>query len=354
MRNNSRHEVKELLPESTSRRSLPVNLNERDRALFKDELERTIPATKLLELKNVGISSDGLLFNGFKLMPESFAFPFLLEQWKRRSVAKFLIKNHLIKKRRRVTEHALWIVDNWSPGYFHWLADALSRLYVASTLLNDLLLLLPYQYQFLSFVRPSLQAFGVKRFEFIDKDEAVICDRLLLPTPTAPSGHYHEETIQGVRRVLLEAYGSKTAEDLNDKIYVSRSNALKRKIANEDEVKRLLEGTGFKVIEAENHSFEEQVKISSATRYLVSNHGAGFTNMLFMKNDGNVLELRHQRDNVNNCYFTLAAALKLNYFYQTCDSQHPNEDPHTANLIVDIEKLAANVEQMLAFKSARS
>ena len=62
----------------------------------------------------------------------------------------------------------------------------------------------------------------------------------------------------------------------------------------------------------------------------------------------NVLELRHASDRINNCYFTLAPALNLNYFYQSCDPANRSEDPHTADLKVDTGALRANIELMLA------
>ena len=68
-------------------------------------------------------------------------------------------------------------------------------------------------------------------------------------------------------------------------------------------------------------------------KYLISNHGAGLTNMLFMKAGGNVLELRHRGDKHNNCYFSLASTLRLNYYYQLCDSENNIEDAYTANLL---------------------
>ena len=70
-------------------------------------------------------------------------------------------------------------------------------------------------------------------------------------------------------------------------------------------------------------------------RYIVSNHGAGLTNMLFMKDGGSVLELRHVSDCINNCYFTLASALDLKYFYQTCAPQNQSADRTTPTSFVD-------------------
>jgi hypothetical protein len=70
--------------------------------------------------------------------------------------------------------------------------------------------------------------------------------------------------------------------------------------------------------------------------------------MLFMQDGGSVLELRHEADCINNCYFTLSSALDFNYFYQTCAAQDPAADPHVAHLIVDPEQLEKNLTLLLA------
>jgi capsular polysaccharide biosynthesis protein len=291
----------------------------------------------------VRVSSDGLLFAGFKILPESFAFPHHLQQWKLRSVLKFLFTNYFSRRLRRVNNEVLWITDYWSREYFHWIADALSRLFVVRDRLNDLILTLPSGYQDLDYVNSSLRAFGVKHVGYIKPDEALHCRSLLLPTHAAPSGHYNAKVIQGVRDVLLSAYGEADDRGENERIYISRHRAVKRRIVNEDEVGNILQSFGFQTIHAEELSFEQQVKTFSRARFIVSNHGAGLTNMLFMRKDGSVLELRHHLDQINNCYFTLASALNLNYFYQTCEPSSVDPNPHSADLIVDPHALETNL-----------
>jgi capsular polysaccharide biosynthesis protein len=337
-----------LHPERVSRRRLPVNFKQDEMALFEHELERVIPPTRLLELRGVGVSSDGLLFKAGKILPESFAFPWQFAQWKKRSVLKFFVSNYLLKKRRRFERPALWIVDVWSTGYFHWLADALTRLFTVRDRLDEAVLLLPHQYEALDFVRPSLEPFGVRNLEFISPGEVLFCDRLITPTQTAPSGHYNEELIRGVSDLLVGFYNGSRRLPPSERVYISRSRAAKRNIRNEEEVIDVLRGFDFKIVHAEEHTFAEQVKINSDARYLVSNHGAGLTNMLFMSPGTSVLELRHRTDRVNNCYFTMASALNLNYFYQTCESENPGEDPHTAHLLVDARALGDNLKALLA------
>ncbi len=127
-----------------------------------------------------------------------------------------------------------------------------------------------------------------------------------------------------------------------EKIYISRRHAGKRRIVNEDEVCDVLRSFGFETICTEELSFEQQIRVCSRARYIVSNHGAGLTNTLFMKDGGNVLELRHETDRISNCYFTLSSALNLNYFYQTCAPVN-DAHPHTADLIVDPKELTDNL-----------
>ena len=339
-----------LRPESVSRRPLPVNFTPGDSHLFNHALESVIPQTRLLTLHNVGVSAEGILFQKGKMLPESFAFPANREHWKRRSVLKFYLENYLLRSRRRFEDDGVWVVDDWSTGYFHWLADVLPRLFTVRERLKDLVLLLPQTYKDLPFVQASLRPFAIGGIEYIRSNEVLSCRRLLMPTQTAPSGHYNEELIRDVRDLLVGFFAGEPRDIWGDRVYISRSQAPKRRIVNEEEVVETLRPYDFRIIRAEDHSFEEQVKIVSRARYLVSNHGAGLTNMLFMNAGANVLELRGAGDTINNCYFTLAAAIHLNYFYQSCDRAN-REDLHSADLRVNCSALRTNLELMLGVPS---
>ena len=332
-----------LLEDEVLHRRLPINFQPEDLKLFEHELEKPIPATELVQLENVRISSDGILFRGLKLLPESFAFPFLEEQWRTRSRVKFFVTNQLLRKRRSFERESLWITDDWSYGYFHWLSDALAKLYVVRERLTDSVLLLPGHYRSLPFVTASLAAFTVPEVAYIERDEVVVVNQLTLPTPVAPSGHFRENVVRGVRNQLLRKYGSPEANRAGRRLYISRGRAPKRRVSNEVEVIELLREFQFEVVRAEDLTFAEQVETASRAELLVSNHGAGLTNMMFMPTRSTVLELRHANDCINNCYYTLADALGLNYFYQKCEATNAAEDAHTADLLVDIAELRRNL-----------
>ena len=334
-----------LCPASHSKRKLPQNFDRAHLNLFHHEFERPIPPSRLLRFENVSASAEGLLFKGAKMLPESFAYAFEFDEWKRRSVLKFLVTNHFLRKRRRIETPVLWITDYWSRGYFHWLTDALTRLYVMRDRLDQVTLLLPWEFETRDFVKSSLKVFGVQNVEFIQRDEVVECRTLLMPTHTAPSGHFRDEVIQGVRRMLLDAFGDSSAGD--ERIYISRRAANKRRIANEDELTQILNKLDFRLVCAEDLSFEEQVRVISRARYLLSNHGAGLTNMLFMREGGSVLELRHESDYINNCYFILASALNFEYYYQLGKGERDFENPHMADLVVSPTEMEKNLIRLL-------
>ncbi len=218
--------------ETLAKRKLPVNFNQDHLPLFEGELERVIPETRLLRFRDVLASPEGLLFKGTSILPESFAFPYHLDEWRLRSVLKFLTKNYVLRRRRKIEREVLWITDYWSTGHFHWLTDVLTRLFVVRERLSDPLLVLPGKFETLDAVSSSLSAFGVVNVDYIRPDEFVECRNLVLPSHTAPSGHFKDVAIRGVRDVLLSAYGD--AGDSSERIYISRRRAGKRRIVNEE------------------------------------------------------------------------------------------------------------------------
>lgn len=332
-----------ICPASVSHRKLPVNFDENHVQLFQHEFQKNIPHSELLRFENVRVSAEGLIFKDSRILPQSFAYAFELDDWKRRSILKFLVTNYFFRRPQKIETDVLWITDYWSKGYFHWLTDALTRLYVVRDRLDQLTLMLPWEFETRDFVRTSLEVFGVQKFDFIKRDEVLLCSSLVMPTHTAPSGHFRDEVIHGVRETLLSAYGDSAYQGTGERIYISRRTANRRRIANEDELVQILKKFDFQFICAEELTFPEQVKLTSRARYVVSNHGAGLTNMIFMKEGSRVLELRHVSDYVNNCYFVLASALKFDYYYQLCDPKPVHADAHTADLFVDPQELEKNL-----------
>jgi capsular polysaccharide biosynthesis protein len=76
----------------------------------------------------------------------------------------------------------------------------------------------------------------------------------------------------------------------------------------------------------------------SETSLLVCLHGAALTNMLFLPKSAKVLELRNVGDSITQCYFNLASALDLPYFY-TLNSRD-SKDTIMTDFTIDLEALS--------------
>ena len=330
---------------SVSTRKLPVNFDEDDLSIFEHELIKELPPLEVVEMKDIKASSDGLLFQRNRIMIESFAFPANFEKWKKRSVVKAYVESLLLRRGRRFDQPVVWVTDDWSNGYFHWLCDVLPRVIIASDKLQTATLLLPPEFQNSGYVTTSLEALGISRIEYLRPNEVATCSQMFLPKHTAASGDFNEPVIEKLREKFRKQFNSDLV-DSNGRIYISREKAAKRRVVNEDNVRDVLREYDFEIVHAEDLTFHEQVRKFGSARFVVAAHGAGLTNMLFMPDNSRMLEFRKVGDNVNNCYFNMSSALGIGYYYQLCTSPG-NEDAHLADLYVDTGKLRENVELML-------
>ncbi len=80
----------------------------------------------------------------------------------------------------------------------------------------------------------------------------------------------------------------------------------------------------------------EQIHLFNSVKWLVSIHGAGLTNMIFMNKGCHILELRNKDDKDNNCYFSLASAVGLNYYY--LENATDNSNTNVGNFFIDPKK----------------
>jgi capsular polysaccharide biosynthesis protein len=336
-----------LLAETVAVRTLPVNLRAEDRRLFEGELSRVIPPTSVITRTNVSVTPDGILFRRAWPLPEGYPNPEHLKgTWVRSMPFRFFLRQYVLNRRQPWAKPAFWITDIWSHTYFHWLTDALTRLYIIREQVRGGTLLLPGAFAKSAYVRESLRPFGLGEIHYVDR--TLRCRRLDIPLHTAPTGHYNEPVVQGLREWYDQHPPGTPAPATGERVYVSRSRASVRRILNEAECEAVLESFGFRKVHFEDYSFDEQVQIAQQTKYLVANHGAGMTNMIFMPKGGAVLELRKRDDDHNNCFFSLSSAMGLAYYYQTCEGSRSDPNAYGAHLRVDVDELRRNLEAMLA------
>ena len=95
------------------------------------------------------------------------------------------------------------------------------------------------------------------------------------------------------------------------KIFISRKNS-NRFSSIEKKITPILIKRGFKIICCENFSFQEQIKLFSQCNYLISWHGAGLANLIWMPSSTSVLEINSDFFK-NNVFQLVAKNMSINF-----------------------------------------
>lgn len=128
-------------------------------------------------------------------------------------------------------------------------------------------------------------------------------------------------------QLVPEAFGVNELPRPHRKVFISRLNATRRRLINEDAVWALLEPQGFQRVKMEELTFEDQVRLMGETAVLVAPHGAGLTNMLFCPKGAHIVEIA-DLSFPNPNFYALASALGHRYSLVRAESLgdvHPLE-----------------------------
>ena len=328
-------------PSERVHRSLPRNFKDGDEALFQHEIIKEIDSTKAISRENVVVLPNGYLSSGLRVLPESFS-----NHPKAGQAARHWLKlaaYSATARETRLVEKGLFVTDEFSNGFFHWICDVLPRIEAASNQENrKRTLMIPAMATF-PYVAPSLEPYGFADVCILSWKEKIRCADLLIVTQAAPTGNYRPSLMKALRSRFREHFGVGRP---SRKLFISRSRALRRRISNEDQVEGVIVRHGFERVFLEELSFAQQVRLAGSAKVMVGNHGAGLANMLWMAPETTVLELRLRGDRLNNCYFSLASALDVGYRYLECGAANGKGDAHSSDVVVDIESLERELAVM--------
>jgi hypothetical protein len=150
-------------------------------------------------------------------------------------------------------------------------------------------------------------------------------------------------------QMVPEAFGVHNAEPPHRKVFISRLQAARRRLVNEEDVWPLLEPLGFERVLMENLSFEEQVNLMRETAVLAAPHGAGLTNMIFCQKGTHIIEMA-DLSFPNPNFYALAAAMGHHYWLipaKSLGDVHPLEK----DLQVDPDIVSRTLSQLKRFSA---
>src|SRR5580704_11385223 len=232
------------------------------------------------------------------------------------------LKQLRFRRPRKLSGTALLLAPSAGENYFHWLCDSLPRLRLLELAGVELKTV---DWFLLTQSRPafqdqSLDLLGIpaeKRYRG-SKARVLTVQRLIVPSMTDKPGVCPAWACEYLRKKFLPPANGGAER----KIYISRGQARRRKLVNEEQVLPWLEKRGFEIVCLERLNFAEQVKLFSSARIVAGVHGAGMTNLIFGPPGCSMLEF-FSPDYHQFCYRDLAATLKMKYRFFT-----GNPGPH--------------------------
>jgi capsular polysaccharide biosynthesis protein len=311
----------------------PINIEESDKDIFNEVREYEISIPKIKLLKNVFVTNNGFVVKNGILNAKSglnlkskHDHTFYLTYWRtaleQNIVCKFgkSIPSQQLKNKTYVLIHSKWL------NYSFWITEYLQRLTrVEHEIgLKNLILLYPEEWDNIPYIYESLKAFQIEHFR-IPAGHHLFIDNLVFPEVREITAYFYPEHIKLVRnRLLDEAKQRSQVTHTPKKIYLTRGINVKRAIANESELQESFRKHGFEIISFENLSIWDQITYMNNADILFTNHGAGFSNVIFMEPNKIALEFL-EKDFAHYAnpfpHWKLASAVDVNYAYQLCLSK---------------------------------
>jgi len=96
-------------------------------------------------------------------------------------------------------------------------------------------------------------------------------------------------------------------------------------LLNEDELFNQLKKYGFKKIFFENLSYEKQVELSMNCKIMIGYHGAGLTNLIFMKKKSHLIEI-YNKYYQHELFKLFSMCQKIKYKNFQCKENKKNLD----------------------------
>jgi capsular polysaccharide biosynthesis protein len=334
-----------IFPSELIQRPLPKNIDDHYVSLFQTH---SFESWEMYyeQLTDVTVNTELFVKHMIKILPISFGHPW---QGKRYNGLPYLVKTtikDLLRKGKSIDE-AIWVLDQFSTGgYYHWLTEILPRIWSSQRL--DLSSDMPFYFPEFFFTKWNfghdlLAPFSLN-YSHYEKHQLLKIRKMHFVSQAGGPLSFQSKPLKGAMKVLQGYYFEEDYDFPYVKVYISRNRGTKRCLMNENELLPLIQNAGFHVIHSEKLTIKDQVNIFSRVNTIMSIHGAGLTNMVFMPEGGSVIEIRNRSmDHMVNCFLALADTMGHEYRYLLGDKVPQEEEIREIDYsmklgIVDFEK----------------
>jgi capsular polysaccharide biosynthesis protein len=328
---------KTIVSENKVFREKAKNINGRlDSPLDKWHGYHSYPPAYLCLLKNANIvNENGVVISYDKKVYSDFTY----------QIGKPIEKNDVFRSHIRKPENKMGcfatITSSESSGYFHWMLECLPRLKLIENYTDDIdFLIVPDNLKKFHIETLDLVGFPKEKLYRIKNGMNIQCENLFVPSLPIRDALMSTWVCDFLRESFVPEY----IANPHRLIYISRKDALYRKIENEDEVEGYLKKKGFEILQMSKLPFKEQVRACAEAKIVIGPHGAGLTNIVFCRN-AKILELFSP--SYLGGFSILANHGKNEYWYLIGEDGDENSPPPWRNFSINMTDLKQTIEELL-------
>ncbi len=321
-------------------------INPKDTHLFYHDFINKIGSSYIYQIRDLNVLDDGKIFTfNYDLISDYLSF---------NSISRYIIikktilyLNYIFKilfkkilnNNTYLPKNCILVHDRNSSGYFHWITDTLPKVVYAKKNHKNLTIILPSKLK-INFIISSLKRLKVKYF-FLKKNTNYKFKKLTYIGSLYPSGNPRKKNINDLKKAMNLKYRN------YKRIYISRNKSGRRRIINEQNLIDLLKNYNFKILYSEKISFNKQLEIFSSAKFIIGLHGAGLTNLIWMKEKNNLIEIKPENDLYLNCYFNLSNLLNINYHYLICKKKNIIGSSKNSDYEIDLAALKKKLDTIV-------
>ena len=237
--------------------------------------------------------------------------------------------------RREITEEVTVVGGKASDAFFHWMVEIVPRLvglYLSEEATTRPIVMRPVRYRY---QRETLDLLNLSP-SFVREDIIKVSGAWF------PS---HTITAKGNGQISPDAVACLNAfADMfklpkpakKRRLYISRSDAKKRKVRNESELIAALTADGFEVCRLASMSLKDQIAAFRSAEVVVGQHGAGLTLIGVCSPQTKIVELYPERFLAVSPFQSIASLAGLDYRMLLCPAEpDARNEYHNADISVD-------------------
>ena len=325
--------IKDIIPEHSLYLKKPNHINDEIHPVFSGYgKSHLVPKAYLCFFKNARVVNE----HGVIISYDNKVFADFTSELGKPIEEHEVFKSYINKPQFR-KECLATITSTGNTGYFHWIFESLPRLKLLADVIEEIdFLIVPHDLKKFHLETLNLLGFPENKLLKVKSGTHLLCENLFVSST---------DVSRWSSVFLRESFIPEDVAEPHRLIYISRKDALYRKIVNEKNVEDYLRSVGFEIIQMSGLSFLEQVRTCAEAEIIVAPHGAGLSNIIFCQN-AKILEM-FSPSYINGSYATLASHVGNEYYYLLGTDASGSSPIPWRDFEVDLEILKETLSKMM-------